>query len=285
MSGERFLDELARTLAEPMPRRRAARVIGASLVAVAVPGVSPRIARAGLATPRRGGATCPDGSECGAGESCCDEPNVRGVYNCRRPGQVCCCGNAICNPPKERCWCPSREAGGVCAPNCPLVYGRGFKNCGAVCCQPHQRCADELQGTCVSCEQEGKQTCRSYDSKSSVRCCPATRTPGATSSCCANMTSTACCGEEQTCKATRGPARCVCAAGTKCELECCKRGHVCCDGKCCPKGQVCVAKIELVDEFFQMTRTCRRRCNGTACGVGHCCGSGTKCQRGACVRR
>lgn len=46
MGAERFFDDLARKLAEPMPRRRAVRVIGASLVAVAAPGVAPRIARA-----------------------------------------------------------------------------------------------------------------------------------------------------------------------------------------------------------------------------------------------
>ena len=34
------LDDLARTLAESMPRRRALRVLGASLAAVAVPGLA-----------------------------------------------------------------------------------------------------------------------------------------------------------------------------------------------------------------------------------------------------
>ncbi len=218
------------------------RVVGASLAALAVPGVSPRIARAGLATPRRRGldqATCPDGSECGPGEMCCGEPNARGAYNCRRPSQVCCCGNAICNPPKQRCWCPSLKAGGVCAHNCPLVYGRGWKDCGPTCCQPHERCVDEAKGLCKSCEDEGMQTCRSYDSKSSVRCCPETR--GSYSPCCANMTTTACCGEKQTCEATGRRARCVCPKGTKCGPDCCKRGdEKCCDdAHCCAKSDIC----------------------------------------------
>ena len=47
---ERSFDDLARALAEPMPRRRAVRVIGASLVAIAVPGISPPGARAGRVT-------------------------------------------------------------------------------------------------------------------------------------------------------------------------------------------------------------------------------------------
>lgn len=53
MSVDRFFDDLARTLAEPMPRRHAARVLGGSLVALVVPGVSPGIGRAGIAMPRQ----------------------------------------------------------------------------------------------------------------------------------------------------------------------------------------------------------------------------------------
>ncbi|HUF01858.1 MAG TPA: hypothetical protein VMN35_05490, partial [Gaiellaceae bacterium] len=71
MSAERFFDDLARTLAEPMPRRRAVRVIGASLAALAIPGVSPNVARATPIRSRgRSGldqATCPDGSKCNPG--------------------------------------------------------------------------------------------------------------------------------------------------------------------------------------------------------------------------
>ena len=37
MNGAQFLDDLARTLAEPMPRRRVLGVLGATLAAVLVP--------------------------------------------------------------------------------------------------------------------------------------------------------------------------------------------------------------------------------------------------------
>jgi hypothetical protein len=55
MSSSGVLDDLARTLAERMPRRRALRVLGTSLVAAAVPGVRSSIAGA---APNRTGYTC-----------------------------------------------------------------------------------------------------------------------------------------------------------------------------------------------------------------------------------
>jgi hypothetical protein len=137
---------------------------------------------------------------------------------------------------KERCICDA--GGGRCAPNCPLVNGRNWKDCGEICCQPHERCADPAKSKCVSCEQEGKQTCRSYDDKSVVICCPATR--GAKSSCCANLKTAVCCGEKQTCKATGRRARCMCAEGKKCGLDCCRNGETCCGGKeCCAANETC----------------------------------------------
>ena len=41
-----FLDELARSMAKPMPRRRALRLLGGALVSVAVPGFATTKARA-----------------------------------------------------------------------------------------------------------------------------------------------------------------------------------------------------------------------------------------------
>ena len=304
MSAERFFDDLARTLAAPMPRRRAVRVIGATLATLAVPGISPA---AGAVRPgRQGGlrATCPDGSECRPGEKCCDTPNAHGAYNCVPPGKSCCCGNALCDPVKQRCLCSA--GGGVCAPKCQLVYGRNFKDCGPICCQPHERCVDAVNGTCVSCEKEGKQTCRSYDSETAVICCPATR--GSYSPCCANLRSAACCGPKQQCKSEGvRPVQCICkkGEGVKCGMDCCKKkdeyccpglegnprcckkGEVCCDGRCCPKGQFCQAKREIVDDFDTVTHTCRAQCGTRSrCGQGGaCCGPGTRCQRGRCVIR
>lgn len=45
-TNESFFDNLARTLASPMPRRRAVRVLGAAVVVATLPGLRPRSALA-----------------------------------------------------------------------------------------------------------------------------------------------------------------------------------------------------------------------------------------------
>jgi len=250
-----------------MPRRRAVRLIGASLVAVAVPGVSPRVSRAMIAA----GAKCPDGSTCTdpKAPTCCSEkPSpLSGSYTCRGPTQICCCGNTQCDAATERCVCPVGHGnpGGQCAPKCALEYGHGWKDCGLDCCPPYKECEN---GECVSCEDKGKKTCSSYDNKSSHECC------ARGTECCADMTSTDCCGPKQTCKpAGRNHVTCKCnrTTDTKCGSDCCK------------PGQFCLTRLEEVDDFIQVTRTCKPRCRGTKCGVGICCGPGMKCTRGRCL--
>lgn len=282
MSAERFFDDLARTLAAPMPRRRAVRVIGASLATLAVPGISPA---AGAVRPgRQAGlrATCPDGSECtGPGEKCCDTPNAHGAYNCVPPGKSCCCGNALCDPVKQRCLCSA--GGGVCAPKCQLVYGRNFKDCGPNCCQPHERCVDAVKGTCISCEKEGKQTCRSYDSETAVICCPATR--GSYSPCCANLRSAACCGPKQQCKSEGvRPVQCICkkGEGVKCGMDCCKKkGEKCCksgaQSHCCAKSENCCGA-----DCCGKNQYC---CQGLGDNDAHCCERGQECCGGQCCAK
>ena len=74
-----FLDDLARSMAKPMPRRRALRVVGGAVVAIAVPGLVTTKARAASSfhlCKKKGGLLC----EC----------------NCK--GDVC---QRICCKPKE----------------------------------------------------------------------------------------------------------------------------------------------------------------------------------------
>jgi hypothetical protein len=134
MGGE-LLDGLARALAEPMPRRRAVRTVVASLAALAVPGLSPRLTSATAAPERRGGsavAKCPDGSECrNEGEVCCPMPSpLSGQFNCCETAAHCCCGNRCCDPERQICVCTGRKGVGgacvdkACGPNVtePLMF-------------------------------------------------------------------------------------------------------------------------------------------------------------------
>jgi hypothetical protein len=296
MSRARALDDLARHLAEPMPRRRAVRLIGASLIAVAAPGVSPRVARATLISAA---AKCPDGSTCNPGGVCCPNKDpISGRYVCRARNETCCCGNTACDTAKLRCYCPS-PGQGVCAPKCALENGPGWKDCGADCCAPYMTCGKDNE--CHACEDEGKHTCSSYDNKSSHRCC----NPGR---CCADMTSTECCGPKQTCKpAGRNRVRCKCRVGTdvKCGTDCCdknssefccggktccdrNKGETCCGGVCCEAGDTCCDGecCDALTEYCYVVgnvRGCvkRDKCkppDTPQCGS-YCCGPNMRCTR------
>ncbi len=292
VSAERFFDDLARTLAQPMPRRRAVRVIGVSFAALAVPGLSPAVGRAGLDQ-----ATCPDGSKCRtAGDVCCTRKSpVSGGYVCRRPSEVCCCGNTACDAVTERCICPAPGgAGGMCAPKCALTHGPNWTNCGVGCCRPHEECRD---GECFSCEDQGERSCWSYNQKV-LACCPGGE------QCCANMTSVDCCGPKQICRAAgRRRATCVCTSGRKCGPDCCKRNETCCGGKecctsaetccgdhkCCKDGSTCCGGLSCCDEgdwclhkatgtIFNVP-TCKPTCAPGNRAGRHCCGTGYRPNR------
>jgi secretory phospholipase A2 len=89
-----LLDELARALVRPMPRRQAVRLLGATIVAAAVPGMRPRLALA-----RRGDTKCDYG--CGQ--------DVRGCpHVVQLAPTVICCGS-----PARRYTC----VGGLYEPN------------------------------------------------------------------------------------------------------------------------------------------------------------------------
>ena len=81
MSAARILDDLARTLAEPMPRRRLLRVLGSSIAAVTVPTLGAQTARAartvGSATCGEDERTCRKGAEAQFAEYCCPAPSWR----------------------------------------------------------------------------------------------------------------------------------------------------------------------------------------------------------------
>jgi hypothetical protein len=181
-----------------MPRRRAVRFIGASLAALAIPGVSPRLARGARAL------TCPDGG-CGRNRTACPT-----IVNLGSGPFVCCppplnryyCGGDPSNPPTVKCVdkcprgdpCPSKEldtqgcpkfnccplpnekcVDGECIPNCAR---QGKQQCGKQCCERNQECTDwrfsnnpqsKLRRTCL-------RKCRTIERKCGIslenRCCP-----------------------------------------------------------------------------------------------------------------
>lgn len=175
---ERFFDSLARTLASPMPRRRALRLAGAALVAAAVPGFAPRAASAA-------------GSDCGTEQNPCSK-------FCKKPGEKACgrestndCGQVgcslqgcykvattdCCRAGDEAPWfCPKGTCGKV-RPECP---------CPTTC--KDGTCCPRSKGRCVNgkCCPAIRTTFRPGSSKKAVACCPpgTVAVPGGVGLCC-----------------------------------------------------------------------------------------------------
>lgn len=125
---ESFFDDLARTLARPMPRRRAVRLLGVGLVTAAVPGVWSHAASA---------QGC-EGRCTGSRQSLCGEPKGTGcLHTCCNDLRPVCCKwpereTYICCGKGERCG----EKAGECIPACPT----GQVECKGKCCKPGELC-------------------------------------------------------------------------------------------------------------------------------------------------
>ena len=256
-------DDIARRLAEPMPRRRALRVAGAALVgAVAVPGLRPRSAAAagypctGLNPLKcsNGGAqvcvpsdwnccsnelcagACEPWEACSPGAGCDDTPllctdkkaaGTRGGGDPTRP-KFCSVrlksGPSTCYPSgRTLTWGWCCHEGETCGKHLGDCECEGTE-CGNACCQEGQVCADEIHSVC--CQNNWKPCSVGRDHV--VKCCPPRDT------CCFNhKTHTAvCCDNAHPC------------IDGKCE---CKKGEERCGATCCHKGQSCVAGVCLHD--------------------------------------
>jgi hypothetical protein len=248
-------DDIARTLAEPMPRRRALRVAGAALVASVLPGLRPGGASASPCGPDTPcSSICHSGNLIGACGT--DTTNSCGQVGCRlegclSPGEKCCRGGDhpwICNE-EDRC-------GSVNGPHC--IACPDERKCGTECCRSTQFCASPKRQLC--CKQ-GEDACLVPNSPQGV-CCP----PGR--KCCFNKAGAECCGGDQTCKS----GKCVCKQGETCGEHCCKKGETCSKGKCCPKGTVNCGDGEC----------CKSK--ATCCGEACCNGAGETCVGGTSGR-
>ncbi len=260
---EQSFDDLARRLAETMPRRRALRLAGAALVgAVAVPGLRPRSAGAvgfpctGL-TPQKcssGGAqvcvpndwnccsnslcagACKPWESCSSG-GCNDTPLLcsdKGAAGTRGGGdrqarpEFCsvrlASGPTICYPQgRTLTWGWCCGKGETCGTTLGDCNCEG-DYCGPACCKQGQVCADQIRGVC--CPKHWNQC--AVGPGHVVKCCPPRDT------CCFNhKTHTAvCCDADHPC------------VGGKCE---CKKHEERCGATCCRKGQSCVAGVCIHD--------------------------------------
>ena len=135
---ERFFDDLARTLASPMPRRRALRLTGAAIVAAAVPGLRPRSAL--------GQSPCGPDTPC---SSLCLTINPKGA--CGIPIKNAC-GQELCHTGYAGCIRPDQ----VCCTTGPDPwYCEKGERCGAKprqCCQPKYQCGDNCCTSGQYCE-------------------------------------------------------------------------------------------------------------------------------------
>ncbi len=245
-------DDLARTLAEPMPRRRAFRFTGAAIVASVLPALRPRAASADGCGPdtlceslcHSLGHIGPCGTDV---QNSCGQTVCR-LEGCLSPGEKCCRGGDhpwICNE-TDRC-------GSASGPHC--VACPDERQCGKACCKSDQFCASRNRELC--CKQ-GDNGCLVPGSSEGI-CCP----PG--KQCCFNKDRAECCGANQSCKG----GKCVCKEGVTCGEHCCKKGETCSNGKCCPKGKVNCGDGECC------------RSSASCCGETCCTGARETCVGGA----
>lgn len=202
--GEKLIDDLARALAEPMPRRRALRVMGSILIATSFPGAA--LARSRRPTQftfcRRKERRCQKGADANYAQYCCG-PN----------------GNFM--------WCGDSRNNYQCIDKCKLAgreAGTGpWDRCGEeLCCNPKvQACR---RGVCVLC-QPGKPLCDG-------QCCP----PGETCQKCMESE------QGGVVWFVKGRRKCCPPDSDCCGSRCHKKsdGRVCCNGKLCPRGKRCV---------------------------------------------
>ena len=231
-----FLDDLAKSLAQPISRRRALGLIGRALLAGALPAVlRPRPAQA---------------DSCAKG--CTSNPNLVVCRNaappicsfqCCAPGDLCCTANhgAVCCP--ANCYTCGKVTVGqeeypVCVPDpggtvaCP-----GFGQVPSFCCKTGESCCGDR------CCQAGYECCPDPVT-GAKNCCPPTRTCQNGKCVCKNGSRSCkkrkrkCCKGEKCC----GKKLCCSTDETCCgKSQCCAAGETCCGGLlCCRVGEVCV---------------------------------------------
>ena len=266
-----FVDDLARSLAQPIPRRRALSLLGQALLAAALPSVlRPRPARANSCT------------ECNTNPNTpilCVQPVAEGIcyHDCCSPTALCCktAHGALCCEPTSCFECGSAPDGDgierpICVPKTGTVYCTDYEAhrlfccntgeicCGAACCGTNEDCCTdatfnyccETTGTCChgKCCKAGEECCGTFCCGLGETCCG--------DHCCAYEWE--CCTDyatgEHTCcpptqKCSGGHCKCKgkkkkCGKGKKAR-KCCKNETCCGLNDCCAPDQVCCTDVAL----------------------------------------
>lgn len=312
-----MLDELARLLAEPMPRRRAIRVLAGAAVGAAVP----------MARPPRARGTLPPVSGCRTGEFLCKCPSKNGLFFklcCPGDGSYKCecfsdraqcthvrkcpngektCGDKCCRQNQE---CVVFTAGGgtqyVCSDKCPP----GQAACGGdVCCPKGQSCLDPVKHLCGVCPPSRPIKCGKQCCTRAGGCCDRTKglccKPG--EKCGSWPPNFHICCKHHSCQATSGTAPFCCnGADDVCVPQfqpgssgfgpsdarvCCPPERLVTGGgtgvSCCPPGQVPAPNGKVVVGPGLSGVCCPA---DSLCGTGAdatCCPTGRTCCNGTCI--
>lgn len=280
--GERLFDELARALAQPLPRRRLLRLLGGAIAVAAVPALRPAWSSAArepaIVDPPSGpwGEPIPC-NELGNGQrqicdptfncvKCCNGSDGAPVSCC--PCYVSCapsglCGEQVACPPdgrpfcgSDRTCCASNETcfkGSLCVPICDA----GETLCDGSCCPRGSECVQQkLPGR----------------SRPALLCLP--RCPNRGVRC-----GLGCCPARQKC-INPAQGRCSpCDAGRQpCGRKCCPTGSSCCDprtGLCCRKSsETCAGFAGQATCCPRGTRACK---TDPQTGKPRCCAKGEAC--------
>jgi hypothetical protein len=289
-----FIDDLARTLATPMPRRGALRTMAAALAIGAFEAVRPRRA-AGFA-----------GSSSGCPEVDCGNPNLKlccvpvGKYGgfhstgcCGDPGREDCCigPNDSEEHPNPMSWCCPK---GTCAASWRAapqgcLEKRTCKSdevvCGKACCKSGQSCCGG-NGTC--CDPATTYCCREPgDAKSPGLCCKK-----GIESCCGvgpdGAQTRMCCPKPNKCVKQLPPGKggfttsspwVCCPPAQQVPVDETKPNDIV---ACCAPGQVSLGGKLLVGQGIQGSccdedKICGSGANLTCCQTGQSCIGGTTC--------
>jgi hypothetical protein len=243
--GERVFDELARALAEPMPRRRVLRLAGAAFIAAAVPGVRPRVASAHLHpnVPRLyPNITCSalckgKGSPCGV-----DFTDKLGQTSCKlgccvgsNVGLDICCKGEVGGEGVAWCCGASYRCGRVGGQLCVGCSAGQFLCADKRCCRNDQvcyrgDCRDDCPPKTKKC---GKNCCTAKQGCKNGKCCDKCGEGGP----CCDSAKEYCCREPGD---KKSPGRC-CKKNTE---SCCPVGPPGAGKRtCCPKPNKCKRQL------------------------------------------
>jgi hypothetical protein len=233
-----MVDDLARQLAAPMPRRRALALAGGALMTMAFPSLRPAGAMAAVTSCGALGCSgkccsATDWSVPGLQGVCCGESDVccSGAHRASDPDHTygwCCPEGQACGEElgdcKASCKAPSFECGQHCcnedAACCPVD-----SEDDPVCCPDENDCARQIQPGQTALTPESRYVCcppeQLVTALRTPMCCPqgSVRVPGGglmvgAGFCC---TSRNVCGQQCCDSLPRFPQRCV--DGRRCEYE------------------------------------------------------------------